>query len=104
MKFLTKKTKDSRGRFRKAVLDRDIHCRAYVDGKICHQEPLDPHHITGRVSVIDDDPRNGLAVCRQHHSLITDGKLKVQASWLTQDQIAWIEKRKWVGWEQIEWD
>ena len=104
MRFLTSKTKASRDRFRKEVLDRDIHCRAEIDDKICHGQPLDPHHICGRASRIDDDARNGIALCRYHHDLVTAGKLKIQVNWLTPDQIAWIEKRKWKGYEKIEWE
>ena len=98
------KTATSRAKFSKEVMARDIHCRAYIGDLICHEGPLDPHHITGRTSVIDDNPRNGIALCRKHHSLVTDGKIKVQASWQTPDQIEWIEKRKYPGWEKVLWD
>jgi hypothetical protein len=104
MKFYSRKTAKSRESFAKAIFARDIHCRAYLNNELCHRQPLDPHHICGRSSRIDDDPRNGIALCRMHHDQVTAGKLKVQASWLTQDQIVWIEKRKWKGYEKIEWE
>ena len=100
----SKKTAASRKKFSQAVLERDQQCRVIIDGKRCNKRATDAHHTTGRISVIDDVPEAGLGTCREHHSLISDGLLKVKASWLTPDQIAWIEKRKWERWEKIEWD
>lgn len=104
MKYYTKKTAASRKYFNKAVLDRDQQCRVIIDGKRCQERAVDAHHTTGRISTIDDVPEAGLGTCRKHHSQISDGLLKVCASWLTPDQIAWIEQRKWPGWERINWD
>lgn len=98
------KTSTSRKKFSKAVLSRDEQCRAIIDETRCRNKATDPHHITGRISVIDDVPVAGIGMCRMHHSQVTDGIIKVQASWLTPDQIAWIEKRKWPGWGKIIWN
>ena len=100
----SKKTAASRRKFSQAVLERDEQCRVIINGKRCTKRATDAHHTTGRISVIDDVPEAGLGTCREHHSLITDGILKVCASWLTQNQIDWIEKRKWPEWKGIIWD
>jgi len=100
----SKKTAASRKKFSQAVLERDQQCRVIIDGKRCNKRATDAHHTTGRISVIDDVPEAGLGTCRGHHNLISDGKLKVHASWLTPDQIAWIEKRKWPEWKGIIWN
>jgi len=100
----SKKTAASRKKFSQAVLERDEHCRVIIDGVRCKNKATEAHHIKGRESVIDDVPEDGLGTCWIHHPKITNGELKVHASWLTKDQIDWIEKRKWPGWEQIIWD
>lgn len=104
MKKYTSKTALSRRKFSQTVLERDQQCRVIIDGKRCKNRSVDAHHISGRVSFIDDVPEDGLGTCREHHRAITDGKLKVQASWLTQDQIDWIINRKWPEWKGIIWD
>ena len=104
MKQYKYKTVASRKKFSQAVLERDQQCRVIIDGKRCTKRSTDAHHLTGRVSKIDDVPEGGLGTCREHHREITDGKLKVQASWLTKDQIDWIVKRKWPEWKGIIWN
>ena len=101
---MTKQTRrmlKSRAKFNHEVIIRDMKCMA--DDGYC-SGLLEPHHIVGRVSMIDDVKENGITFCSKHHRLVTDGHLKVRASWLTEDQIEWIEKRKWKLWNGITWD
>ena len=97
----TRKMLKSRAKFNSEVIGRDMQCRAY--GSDCSGY-LQPHHIVGRVSSKDDVKENGITLCTEHHRRITDGHLKVHASWLTEDQIDWIVKRKWQNWGGIIWD
>lgn len=97
----TRKMLKSRNKFNREVIGRDMKCR--IAGSDCSGH-LEPHHIVGRVSSIDDVPENGITLCTWHHQRITDGHLKVHASWLTADQIEFIEKRKWPMWDGIIWD
>ena len=101
---MTKQTRrmlKSRAKFNHEVITRYMECR--IKGLNCRRH-LEPQHNVGRVSMVDDVKENGIALCREHHQKITDGHLKVHASWLTEGQIEWIEKRKWRMWEQVIWD
>ena len=96
----TRRMLKSRAKFNREVIGRDMKCRMY--GPACRGH-LEPHHIVGRVSEIDDVKENGITLCTFHHQRITDG-VKVHASWLTEDQIEFIEERKWPMWDQIIWN
>lgn len=97
----TRKMLKSRSKFNREVIGRDMECR--IKGSDCRGY-LAPHHIVGRTSEIDDVKENGITLCSEHHRRITNGSLKVHASWLTEDQIEWIINRKWQNWEKIIWD
>jgi len=99
MRQLRYSTKKSRAKFRREVLARDGRC--LMCGSLFN---LDPDHITGRVSKIDDVREAGATICRKCHSLKTDGKIKWKESQLPKECIEWIIFRKWEGWEGIEWD
>ncbi len=105
MKYMRSKTRKSREKFSKTVIERDGQCCVYENGKRCQVTyPLFAHHIVPRRSVLDDVKEDGFTSCGKHHGLIEDKKLKIKASWLLKSQILFIINRKWKGWPGIEWD
>jgi len=100
-------TLKSRAKFKKAVLERDnytcLACGYHGDEKT-----LEPDHITGRKSKLDDVRAAGATVCSFYgrcdfHRLKTDGKVKWKESQLPKECIIFIIQRKWKGWSGIEW-
>ena len=100
---MTKKTRMSRAKFAREVLERD-HYTSVISGKTIAETVIDPHHLTGRVSILDDVRAAGVSVTRAEHRAITDGKLKLKASQLPDECIEFIIMRKWEGWDGIIWD
>lgn len=42
---------------------------------------------------------NGLPLCRPHHEDKTNGKLKFDRDWFTDEQLTWLEQVGWVAWD-----
>ena len=79
----------------------------YPQCAFCNQPSTEAHHIVAKGlggGWGEDVMANGIGLCMKHHRLVTLNKIKLPASVLNDDQIAYIEKIKWKGWRKIDWE
>ncbi len=63
-------------KFSEKVLKRDGVCVAGLFLRDLCTGPLDPHHIDSKGSGGDDTVENGVTLCRKHHNLAQEYKIK----------------------------
>lgn len=96
------RNKTSRAQFSKKVLERDEYCRI-CSARFFFVRATEAHHIIGKGPGGKDDLLNGLGLCWKCHREITDGREKVPASVLTEEQKQYIQEKKYPGYKKIEW-
>lgn len=95
-----KRIKNSK--FGRLIAEKDKYCRLCLyNGKIVLAD--DPAHIVAKSSLGDDVEENGIGFCRQHHTEYDNYITKLPWQLLQSDELAYVLKKKYVGWKKINW-
>lgn len=95
-----KRIKNSK--FGRLIAEKDMYCRLCLyEGKIVLAD--DPCHLVAKSSLGDDVAENGIGFCRKHHTEYDDYKIKIPWQLLQSDELAYVLKKKFIGWKKIDW-
>jgi hypothetical protein len=56
-------------------------------------------HMKPRAQGGKNDVANGLPLCREHHEMKTDSKIKIEYEWLEDSHLRYLAEIGWVRWD-----